>query len=95
MLDRTSTPTSLHTSYKAQREVEAAHTSSHTPCQAKPRRSPPAVAAAQASGAVAALIDQGVEPGSAARRLVETGLEVADRQLPEDPTSRSCHDVGG
>jgi len=43
-------------------------------------------AAAQVSGAIAALIDQGVEPGSAARRLVEAGtLEAADRERPEDP----------
>jgi non-heme chloroperoxidase len=41
-------------------------------------------AAAQVCGAITALIDQGVEPGSAARRLVEAGtLVAADRQLPE------------
>jgi hypothetical protein len=43
-------------------------------------------AAAQVSGAITALIGQGVEPGSATRQIVEAGmLETADRQLPEDP----------
>lgn len=42
-------------------------------------------AAAQVSGAIAALIDEGVEPGSAARRLVQAGIvEAARRRLPPE-----------